>query len=282
MIRRSLAGALRNLLLLLLKSLMLTGLLSVVALVKGWKAFLRLPWRSWFTRLRYVRFRGGIRFRSVRMRPAFAVAGLAVCGLLIWMWWPAGETVVGPRYFAADLQIPPESRAYIGNDSLFREELVAMGTRLNIHPSWVLAVMYHESRLNPRAVNLRGSGATGLIQFMGPALKDINARLGSRYYLADVRAMSAVEQLPLVEEYFQMVKERYGPISTFTDTYLAVLFPKAIGEPHGHVLFSRPGLRYRQNSGLDHDRDGHVTVGDIDRRLRRMFPDVEAAGLANR
>lgn len=181
-----------------------------------------------------------------------------------------------PQYFAAELKIPAESAGYIGNDSIFRVSLIGMGERLQIHPSWLLAVMFHESRLNPAALNFRGSGATGLIQFMGPALKDINKRLGTKYYLSHIKAMDAVTQLHLVEEYYQMVQERYGSISNFTDAYLAVLYPKAIGKSPEHILFSRPSRSYHQNSGLDINKDGLVTVGDISGRLYRMFPDLSA------
>ncbi len=208
-----------------------------------------------------------------KWRIAVLVAGVLLLGFS-WKLLLEVEPQEAPRYFAADLRIPPESLRFIGSDSLFRAELVDMGHRLNLNPSWILAVMYHESKLNPRAINYRGSGATGLIQFMGPALQDLNRRLGTRYYLSHVREMSALGQLVLVEAYFAMVQERYGPIGTFTDAYLAVLFPKAIGKEADHVLFSSPSLRYRQNIGLDMDRDGRVRVGDISQRLHAMFPDV--------
>lgn len=187
---------------------------------------------------------------------------------------PGSIGEIRPAYFAADLVIPPESHRYIGNDSLFRAELVNMGHRLEVNPSWILAVMYHESRLNPAAINHRGSGATGLIQLMPPALKDLNKRLGTRYYLSDVKSMSAIRQLHLVEAYYLMIKERYGSIDNFTDAYLAVLYPRAVGKPQSHVLFARPSLHYRQNSGLDMNKDGKVTVGDISVRLYGMFPDL--------
>lgn len=234
-----------------------------------------------------VLFQGNWRLPRLRLRLAalprwsqpivaglsIALLGLAVTSLLQ---LPKAEAPL-PRYRIGDLQIPTESVHYVGNDTLFREALVHMGERLQMEPAWILAVMYHESRLNPAAVNFRGSGATGLIQFMVPALKDLNRRLGTRYYLSDLRAMSAIAQLPLVEAYFAMIQERYGPINSLTDAYLAVLYPKAIGQAPGHVLFARPSRRYLQNSGLDQNRDGKVSVGDITQRLYRMFPDLAEA-----
>lgn len=177
-------------------------------------------------------------------------------------------------WFASELRIPAESMKYIPDDSLFKATLVDMGRRLHMNPSWILAVMFHESRLNPAARNFRGSGATGLIQFMGPALKDLNKRLQTGYYLSDIRRMDALAQLTLVEAYYEMVQERYGQINNFPDAYLAVLFPKAIGKSPEYILFSKPGRRYAQNAGLDLNQDGHITVSDISGRLFAMFPDL--------
>lgn len=205
-----------------------------------------------------------------------AGAGAGVAVLLIGFLWRNADQTPPPEktWFASELRIPSESMKYIPDDSLFKATLVDMGHRLEMNPSWILAVMFHESRLNPAAKNFRGSGATGLIQFMGPALKDLNKRLRTGYYLSDVRKMDAISQLTLVEEYYEMVQERYGKISNFPDAYLAVLFPKAIGKSPEHVLFSKPGRRYAQNSGLDLNKDGHITVGDISSRLYTMFPDL--------
>ncbi len=271
MMKRALSGLVSNLILFFLKMLLVAGAVLLLLVQKG-ASLVRHPGR--FHRKFYLPVR-----RPSRL---WVYAGAAVAILLLPLALvPVNQSAPGPIYFASNLLIPEESMAYVGNDSLFRETLVGMGHRLNIDPSWILAVMFHESRLNPAALNHRGSGATGLIQFMGPALKDINQRLGTRYYLSDLRRMDAVSQLRLVEAYYEMVQERYGPIRNFTDAYLAVLFPRSVGKSPGHVLFSRPSRRYLQNSGLDMDKDGRVTVGDISTRLFRMFPDLSDQGMVH-
>jgi hypothetical protein len=40
---------------------------------------------------------------------------------------------------------------------------------------------------------------------------------------------------------------------------MAILWPRAIGKPNDYVLFASPTKQYKQNSGLDQDRDGKVT-----------------------
>lgn len=270
MLRRLLGSFFRNILLFLLEVavVLFFAVFQLLRVVIGW---VKNPRSISLPRPRRL----GLTGRKVWLVAGGILVLVSAAGLLYW-YTPASK-VPAPRYFASELLIPAESAKYISNDSLFRANLVEMGERLDIHPSWILAVMFHESRLNPAARNFRGSGATGLIQFMGPALKDINKRLGTKYYLSHIKAMDAVTQLHLVEEYYEMVQERYGAIGNFTDAYLAVLYPKAIGQSPDHVLFSRPSRSYVQNAGLDINRDGRITVADISGRLYRMFPDLASA-----
>lgn len=268
MIKRFLQRIGRFFLLVVLETVVVV-VMAVIQIIRMTMRFLRNPkLPSWKFRLPAIDWK------------VAAGAGAGVAVLLIGFLWMNADQTPPPEktWFASELRIPSESMRYIRDDSLFKAELVDMGHRLDMNPSWILAVMFHESRLNPAARNFRGSGATGLIQFMGPALKDLNKRLRTRYYLSDVRQMDAISQLILVEEYYKMVQERYGKIRNFPDAYLAVLFPKAIGKSPEHVLFSRPGRRYSQNSGLDLNRDGHITVGDISNRLFTMFPDLAEVG----
>ncbi|MCB0842252.1 MAG: hypothetical protein KDE26_03185, partial [Bacteroidetes bacterium] len=53
---------------------------------------------------------------------------------------------------------------------------------------------------------------------------------------------------------------------------LAILYPKALGQHHCYTMYSKPTKMYRQNSGLDENKDGSVTVCDIDERMQRLFP----------
>lgn len=171
-----------------------------------------------------------------------------------------------------ELYLIDEAAAYVGNKELFEAGVKDVAKKLDIAPEWLMAVMYMESRFNPAVENHRGSGAVGLIQFMVPTVREINMRMGKRLYMKDIQNMSAVEQLELVENYLQTVRKRRGEFNSLTDLYLAVLYPKAIGRSLDYKLFSKPSRRYRQNSGLDMNKDGIVSVQDIDIRMKKMFP----------
>jgi hypothetical protein len=56
----------------------------------------------------------------------------------------------------------------------FADAVRATALALKIPPDWLMAVMYQESRLQPDAVNLAGSKACGLIQFMPDTIEALN------------------------------------------------------------------------------------------------------------
>ena len=137
---------------------------------------------------------------------------------------------------------------------------------LQTDPNWLMAVMAFETgaTFSPYVKNAAGSGATGLIQFMPNTAKGLGT---STEKLA---RMSAVEQLDYVYKYYQPYK---GRMKSLSDTYLAVLYPVAVGKPDGYILFSAPSIAYVQNSGLDTStpKKGYVTKGDAARRVEQMM-----------
>ena len=210
----------------------------------------------------------------------FMIIGLLLLSSNLITWWFStpflhiGSTIpTAPK----KLYLIQEASKYIPDIKPFEKKVNTVAESLNIAPEWLMAVMYAESRFNPSIMNRKGSGAVGLIQFMVPAVKDINDRLGTRLYMKDVRAMTATEQLTLVHAYLQMVRERYGDFTCLTDLYLAILYPGALDHDYCYSLFTKPSRSYRQNSGLDENGDGIVTIGDIDKRMKRIFPTAYMA-----
>ncbi len=173
---------------------------------------------------------------------------------------------------APSLYLIDEASIHIQDIFSFESKVKSVADELGIPAEWLMTVMYSESKFNPSAVNHKGSGATGLIQFMVPTVKDLNKRLGTNLYMSDIRNMSAVDQMDLVYAYLQNVRENYGEYNTLTDLYLAILYPRAIGKDYCYTLYAKPTQKYRMNSGLDENRDGRVTVSDIDRRMARLYP----------
>jgi len=148
----------------------------------------------------------------------------------------------------------------------FEEKVRSVGQKLQVPPEWLMAVMYSESKFNAGVKNHRGSGATGLIQFMPNTAKDFDLTVD------DLRELNPVDQLDYVYEYLHRVRNRYGDYHSLTDLYLAILYPKALSGDFCYTLYAQPSTSYSQNSGLDENNDGRVTVKDIDKYLQRLFP----------
>ena len=151
-------------------------------------------------------------------------------------------------------------------DPDFNGKLDKVAKELGVKKEALIAIMKHESGVNPKAVNPM-SGATGLIQFM----PDTARKLGTS--TDELRKMDGVEQLDYVYKYFKMVGVRPG--MDLGDLYMAVFMPAHIGKPEDTVLgqsgasgFS--GAVYRQNRGMDRNNDGVITIADVKTSVQRF------------
>ncbi len=136
----------------------------------------------------------------------------------------------------------------------FSTALCAMCERHGWDPNAILAVMSNESGLNPAARN--SIGATGLIQFMPATAKGIGTSVDA------LRTMSATEQLRYVERFFAGALAR-TPSPVLGDYYMACFLPGYVGKPTDFVLARKGQPIYDQNRGLDSDKNGVLTVGDV-------------------
>lgn len=138
------------------------------------------------------------------------------------------------------------------------------------HASWLMSCMAFESgeTFAPNVVNGAGSGATGLIQFMPGTARGMGTTTAS------LAAMTAEQQLDFVKAYFRPYAPR---IQSLSDMYMAILLPKFIGKPEDSVLFSE-GIAYRQNAGLDSNKDGRVTKAEATGKVAAKL--TKGAGLS--
>ncbi|WP_420408792.1 transglycosylase SLT domain-containing protein [Hoeflea sp.] len=148
----------------------------------------------------------------------------------------------------------------------FKWKAIEIAKRLRMEPDHLMAIMAFETgrTFDPATVNRAGSGATGLIQFM-PA----TAR-GLATTTAALEAMSAIDQLDYVEKYLEPYRGRIGDIQ---NAYMAVLYPRAIGKPSGHVLFRKGSRAYKLNRGLDRNGDGRITKQEAAARVTALLEE---------
>ena len=136
----------------------------------------------------------------------------------------------------------------------FKDKVIQIASELGCDPSHLMAAMAFETgeTFRPDIQNPK-SKATGLIQFMPPTAKDLGTSI------AALAAMTAVQQLDYVKKYLSPYA---GRLSTVSDVYMAILYPKAVGKPAAYVLFAHPSKAYGQNKGLDANKDGTVTKAE--------------------
>jgi hypothetical protein len=140
----------------------------------------------------------------------------------------------------------------------FLNKVKQISNALQIQYTWLLAVMWSESQMNPQAINPAG-GATGLIQFMPATAQGLGTSTNALYN------MNALEQLDYVYQYF---KSYTGRIKEPFDLYLVTFYPYAIGKPDTYVLGSEQGQGYASivanvNQIFDVNKDLRIAKGEF-------------------
>jgi hypothetical protein len=153
----------------------------------------------------------------------------------------------------------------------FATELNRVSSKFNINPADLLAVMRSESGLNPAAFiraprTGRAPGPTGLIQFMPATARSLGTTV------EELRGMTAAQQMQYVEKYFDSVRLPSG--SSAGRLYAYVFLP---GRANREVLTSQGEAYYDANRGLDMDRDGNITITDLDVRMARYGASLSSA-----
>lgn len=148
----------------------------------------------------------------------------------------------------------------------FRERVYALCAALGWsedHASWLMACMAFETgqTFSPSVRN-PASSATGLIQFMAATARGLGTTT------TRLARMSAVEQLAYVEAYFRPTARR---IRSLEDLYLAILWPKGVGQALEYVLWKTGTRAYWVNRGLDRNRDGQVTKAEAAAKVREQL-----------
>jgi hypothetical protein len=120
---------------------------------------------------------------------------------------------------------------------------------LHTDPHHVLTIMANESGLKANAVNQAGP-AYGLIQFFG----------SQNAYIAN---LTAEEQVPHILAFYR----GHAPYASVGEVYGETFLPArmlARGRAPSTVLTQDPEIYYRVNSGLDYDRNGDITIEDLE------------------
>lgn len=150
-------------------------------------------------------------------------------------------------------------------------ELAAAAAAIGIPVDWLAAVISFETAgtFSPSVRNAKGSGATGLIQFM-PSTAQALLRTATRdEAIRQTAAMSFGEQLRrMVVPYFAPYAAR---LKSLNDVYLAVFYPAFISKADGDVVAHAGSPVYDQNSVFDTSGKGYITKADITSTIRKVL-----------
>lgn len=150
----------------------------------------------------------------------------------------------------------------------FVNKVQEVADKLDVHFSWLVSVMWHESRLNSKALN--SIKAVGLIQFLPTTAKGLGTSTNALYNMSDVK------QLDYVYKFYKHAKGKFKEI---TDLYLYAFFPIAVlnSWPDNKVIaYGKLSAKTiaRQNRGLDSNKDGKITVGEFRKESIKYCPKV--------
>jgi hypothetical protein len=163
--------------------------------------------------------------------------------------WADGEV---PRYVRTP-PAPPLAWGAVVSPA-FRVKVRQVCENLGCAPDHLMAAIALETMetFSPSVRNSQ-SGATGLIQFLESTAQELGTTTD------ELAGLSAVDQLRFVERYFDRYRGRVGGVE---DLYLAILWPRAVGQPLDFELFAEGEPAYEQNSHLDLDQDGVITKAE--------------------
>lgn len=148
----------------------------------------------------------------------------------------------------------------------FYNKVCEISKRVGCDANALMAIMNSESGLKTTAYNKNG-GATGLIQFMPSTAKGLGTST------AALRQMSPEQQLVYVEKCLMSSKKMagFGENEKLQQGQLyALVFLPAYAKRE--VLTTKGNKYYDYNKGLDMNKDGQITVADLNARIEQMKP----------
>lgn len=156
------------------------------------------------------------------------------------------------------------------NDTAFVREVERVSSKYGFSPGALIGLMQSESGINPQARNPNG-GATGLIQFMPATARSLGTSTDALY------RMSRAQQMEYVDKFFAPYASGLRGASA-GKLYAYVFLPGRAGRQSG-VLTENPENYYTHNRGLDMNRDGRITIADLDRRIAGKIREARDGGL---
>lgn len=154
----------------------------------------------------------------------------------------------------------------------FAQAVKDSAARLGMNPDHIIAIIGFETMYTFSPAIRNSIGATGLIQFLPSTAKGLGTTTDA------LAAMSAVQQMKYVEEYFRRQQQVYGKLDTLEKAYLAVFYPAAIKQPMDYTF---PAPVWSANKVFDLNKDGKITKQEVANTISSVT-DKKKVGTAAR
>lgn len=169
------------------------------------------------------------------------------------------------------------SKKLIGNNLKFLDAIDRLSFKRKINPAELLGLIASESAFDPKAKNEK-TGATGLIQIIPDTAKKL------RLTTKQIGEMSATDQVPFIDNYFEMTKLQDNP--TKEQLYTSIFLPIYIDQDSNFDLLKKQGLfsdgskvtpfdiaQYERNKGLDTNKDGIIKIKDLGTKISNKMKE---------
>lgn len=159
-----------------------------------------------------------------------------------------------PEEVAADTDFLAATEQVVGN-------LQSVGAQISADDLYRIIEFETGGTWSP-SVKAATSSATGLIQFIESTAEGLGTST------AELAQMTRAEQMEFVQRYLEPYA---GRIQNFGDLYMAIHWPRGVGQGDDFVMYEEGSREYTANRGLDANGDGTVTRGEtmavVERRV---------------
>lgn len=152
----------------------------------------------------------------------------------------------------------------------FLAKVESISNDLGYNANWLMAIMHSETggTFSAKAKNPL-SGATGLIQFMPTTAQWLGTSTSALYN------MSRMAQLDYVYLYFKKWKDQGKVATGYTDLYMIVFYPYAVGRADSFILGSEVSdsmaRRIADLNNFDYNNDGYISVAEFKQFVYRQY-----------
>lgn len=132
------------------------------------------------------------------------------------------------------------------------------------NPNWLMLVFNAESNMKFPSVNK--IGAVGYIQITKSTARDIGTTV------EELANLTPIEYLYYVRKYLRMRVNQYSSPNSAYELYALIHYPVAFQKSENYVLYRKGSDAYSGNSSLDYNRDGAVTVKEMNQFFDKRLP----------